>query len=162
PALALLEEAEKLLQKLEEHGRAPAHELRAVDWILDRVQRALKDVQAEVWTQDAARRAYIFADVGFATLRGLIVDDLFARGFDAVDDKEFTEWLRDHGASKETLDSAFMRSTYDTVFGFVAGDPNGESIAAGTALRSGLRMFFGYKGAFMWLMQAGMGDVVFA
>ena len=35
-------------------------------------------------------------------------------------------------------------------------------MAAGVALESAARLFFGYKGAIFWKMQAGMGDVVFA
>jgi uncharacterized protein with NAD-binding domain and iron-sulfur cluster len=35
-------------------------------------------------------------------------------------------------------------------------------MAAGLGLRACLRMFFTYRGAMMWKMQAGMGDVVFA
>ena len=35
-------------------------------------------------------------------------------------------------------------------------------MAAGVALENAARLFFTYKGAMFWKMQAGMGDVVFA
>ena len=38
----------------------------------------------------------------------------------------------------------------------------GRRLSAGQGLRGTLRTFFGYRGAFMWRMRAGMGDVVFA
>lgn len=36
------------------------------------------------------------------------------------------------------------------------------NIGAGSIPRATLRMVFTYKGAFMWKMQGGMGDVIFA
>ena len=42
------------------------------------------------------------------------------------------------------------------------GDADRPAIAAGTALRGTLRFFFCYRGAPLWKMRAGMGDVVFA
>src|SRR6185295_4652883 len=42
------------------------------------------------------------------------------------------------------------------------GDPTRPAIAAGTALRGAFRAFFGYRGAFFFRMNAGMGDIVFA
>jgi uncharacterized protein with NAD-binding domain and iron-sulfur cluster len=36
------------------------------------------------------------------------------------------------------------------------------TLSAGQGLRGTVRTFFGYRGAFMWRMRAGMGDVVFA
>ena len=111
---------------------------------------------------DALRHVFLLIDLAGTLLVGLIADRLFTVGFDAVDHEDLRDWLRRHGAAEYTLDSAFMRSTYDSVFGFLGGDPDRETLAAGTGLRSGMRMLLGYKGSFMWLMQAGMGDIVFA
>jgi len=109
-----------------------------------------------------ARRGYIVIDLLGAVLKGLALDRVMTRGFDQLDEVDFREWLRQHGASDFTLGSAFMAGTYDTVFGFLNGDPKKEVLAAGTGLRSGIRMLLGYKGHFMWKMTAGMGDIVFA
>src|SRR5207248_8011913 len=40
-------------------------------------------------------------------------------------------------------------------------DPNVRAMAAGTGLHAVLRLLFGYGGAIMWKMQAGMGDTIF-
>ena len=42
------------------------------------------------------------------------------------------------------------------------GDADRPAVAAGVALRGTLRFFFCYRGAPLWKMRAGMGDVVFA
>src|SRR6185295_5970540 len=61
-----------------------------------------------------------------------------------------------------SVDSGYLRGLYDLGFSYEDGDPARPRIAAGQALRSMLRAFFTYRGAFFWRMQAGMGDVVFA
>jgi len=130
---------------------------RAVDRLLGILHAFAKTTGMRTRT----RRAYIVADIVGAALRGLLVDRVVTRGFDRLDELDFREWLRRHGASEYSLHSAFMRGTYDTVFGYLDGDPEKEVLAAGTGLRSGLRMLLGYKGHFMWKMNAGMGDIVF-
>jgi uncharacterized protein with NAD-binding domain and iron-sulfur cluster len=55
-----------------------------------------------------------------------------------------------------------MRGLYDLAFAYEDGDPERPGMAAGQGLRGGTRMFFDYRGALFWKMQAGMGDVVFA
>jgi len=50
---------------------------------------------------------------------------------------------------------------YDLVFAYEQGDPRQPNLAAGVALRTMLRTGWTYKGAFAWMMQAGMGDTVF-
>ena len=54
-----------------------------------------------------------------------------------------------------------MRALYDMAFGYVDGDVSKPDMAAGTAVHDLLRIFFTYRGAFAWKMQAGMGDTVF-
>jgi uncharacterized protein with NAD-binding domain and iron-sulfur cluster len=127
-----------------------------VDRFLDAVS-PLGDRDPEV------RRFLLLADVAGAVIRGVIRDDvLTGGGFDQLDAVDFGDWLIHHGAQPSIRQSAFLRGSYDTVFGFRQGDPARETLAAGTGLKSGVRMFLGYKGACMWFMQAGMGDVVFA
>ena len=46
-------------------------------------------------------------------------------------------------------------------FGYMDGDVRKPNMAAGTAVHDLLRIFFTYRGAFAWKMQAGMGDTVF-
>jgi uncharacterized protein with NAD-binding domain and iron-sulfur cluster len=67
-----------------------------------------------------------------------------------------------NGASIRALQTPFLRGLYDLSMGYVDGDPEKPSLSAGQGMRGTVRTFFGYRGAFMWRMRAGMGDVVFA
>src|SRR5262249_44048000 len=84
------------------------------------------------------------------------------RGFDALDEEDFREWLGRHGASEMTLArSPVLRGLYDLTFAYRQGDKRQPSLAAGKGLQS-LLMMINYEGSFMWRMRAGMGDVVFS
>ena len=89
---------------------------------------------------------------------GLVVD---RRGLDAVDRYDLREWLMRHGASARTVQSAFVRGLYDLVFAYRDGDPSQPALSAAQGLRGIFRMFFGHRGALLYKMRAGMGDVVF-
>ena len=84
------------------------------------------------------------------------------RGLDAIEDFECREWLRLNGASLRALQAPYIRGLYDLSMGYEDGDLNRPRLSAGQGVRGSLRTFFGYRGAFMWRMRAGMGDVVFA
>ena len=90
---------------------------------------------------------------------GLISDP---RGFDAINEYDFRDWMRINGASERTLQSPLVRTCYDTAFAYENGDYNRPSHGAGVGLRGSFRMLFGYRGAPFWKMRAGMGEVVFA
>ena len=103
-------------------------------------------------------------DLAMASMRGIIRFGLVSdpRGFDAINDYDFREWLRINGASENSLDSPFIRGAYDLVFAYEDGDYERPRHGAGVALRGALRMLFSSRGAIFWKMHAGMGDVVFA
>ncbi|MEM7439046.1 MAG: NAD(P)-binding protein [Pseudomonadota bacterium] len=117
-----------------------------------------------VITDPETRRIWEVIDVVLAIVRGVLREGvLFSpRGFDLLDKYDWREWLLSHGAAQATIDSAFIRGSYDLLFAFEEGDVNLPSLAAGQAIRGAMRMFFTYRGALFWKMQAGMGDVVFA
>lgn len=132
-----------------------------VEWIAQNLRDWLeRTVIAEPYYQ----HVWEVMDLVVASLVGIFRFDLLndPRGFDAIDDYEWREWLRLNGASQRSLNSAFVVGLYDLCMAYEDGDPNKPSIAAGTSLRSTLRMFFSYRGALYWRMSAGMGDVVFA
>ncbi|MFA6957917.1 MAG: NAD(P)-binding protein [Thermoanaerobaculia bacterium] len=112
--------------------------------------------------RDLVRRARLVLDFSLATVRGILRDGVLLHGWEAVNDREWRDWLREHGASQSTIDSALVRGIYDYVFGFVKGVETDRALEAGTGTHGLLRLFFTYKGAMFWEMQAGMGDVVFA
>jgi uncharacterized protein with NAD-binding domain and iron-sulfur cluster len=121
-------------------------------------------LEALIVGDDELRRMWEIVDLTLAVLRGAmrfrLLTDL--RGFDAIDEYDCREWLLLNGASKRSVDSAFVRALYDLAFAYENGDTARPRIAAGQALRGAVRAFFTYRGAFFWKMQAGMGDVVFA
>jgi uncharacterized protein with NAD-binding domain and iron-sulfur cluster len=107
------------------------------------------------------RQCFIFTDTGTTVTCGMIQDNVIERGFDVLDNEEFTAWLLRHGISQNpTLTvGPLVRGIYDLAFAYESGKtPN---IAAGTALRGMIRLAVTYKGSFYWMMQAGMGDTVF-
>jgi uncharacterized protein with NAD-binding domain and iron-sulfur cluster len=125
---------------------------------------ARRQIQSLVAADGELRAVWQVIDLILAILRGatrcgLALDP---RGFDALNDYDWREWLRLNGASEQSLDSGFMRGIYDLAFAFEDGDTKRPRLAAGVALRGAMRMFFTYRGALFWRMSAGMGDIVFA
>lgn len=134
---------------------------RLLDSLASAARRQIDDRVAQ---DGELRRVWQVIDLILAIVRGSVRCGLAfdPRGFDAINDYDWREWLRIHGAAQQSLDSGFMRGIYDLAFAFEDGDPNRPRLAAGVALRGAMRMFFTYRGALFWRMSAGMGDVVFA
>jgi uncharacterized protein with NAD-binding domain and iron-sulfur cluster len=159
--------AEALDSLAEEAARAPLT-LDALDVTLRALEIALGYLRgrwdAEVRGSDTLRRCWYLVDLLIATVRGLIEDGVIAADdFGAVDDVDFRSWLLAHGASRDTVECALVRTlVYDLPFAYRGGDPQRPACSAGVALRGMLRLFFGFRGSVMWKMNAGMGDVVFA
>ncbi|HKN11553.1 MAG TPA: FAD-dependent oxidoreductase [Candidatus Binatus sp.] len=103
-------------------------------------------------------------DLAMASMRGILRFGLVSdpRGFDAINDYDFREWLRINGASERSIQSPLIRGAYDLVFAYEDGDYQRPRHGAGVALRGALRMLFSSRGAIFWKMNAGMGDTVFA
>jgi uncharacterized protein with NAD-binding domain and iron-sulfur cluster len=103
-------------------------------------------------------------DLAMASMRGILRFGLISdpRGFDAINDYDFRDWLRINGASERSLESPLIRGAYDLVFAYEDGDYQRPRHGAGVALRGALRMLFSSRGAIFWKMHAGMGDTVFA
>lgn len=122
-----------------------------------------KKVEHDLGGDDELRRAFLIADLAFANIRGIIREGILTHreGLDALDKYEYLEFLQKYGAKLATIDAAPLKGLYDLVFGYENGEVAKPNFAAGAALRSVLRIGFGYKGAIFWKMQAGMGDTVF-
>ncbi len=134
--------------------------------ILDRVLETLRHRIERLTDQDPAhRRSWFVIELALAHVRGIIADGLLVaeEGLDAIDDWEYVDWLLEHGCAWEAAQCSFVRTlVYDLPFSYEGGQYDRPRAAAGTALRCVARFFFGYKGALMWKMAAGMGDTVFA
>ena len=113
------------------------------------------------------RLFFTMFDVIASTVAGISEDGVLEHGFDEINKYEWSEWLQKHGAKEVTIGrtpaerSPVLRSVYDVAFGYVDGDIAKANVAAGTATNDLLRLLFSYRGALMYKMQAGMGDVVF-
>jgi len=113
---------------------------------------------------DETRRIWQVIDLCLAIVKGSLRFGLLTdpRGFDAINEYDCRQWLELCGASKDSTNCAFVRGLYDLAFGYEDGDIHRPRLAAGQALRGAVRMFFTYRGALFWKMNAGMGDIVFA
>lgn len=134
--------------------------------LLKWLQAVLHDVgawlqQVGLWPDDV-RRLYLCMDLALAAGIGMLADELVSKGFEVINHIDFCAWLASHGAQPASVDSAPVRGFYDLVFAYRDGDPQQPDIEAGTMLRGMLKVGLGYRGAIMYKMQAGMGDVVFA
>ncbi len=103
-------------------------------------------------------------DLAISNLVGIVSDRLLVRkdGLSAINDMDYRDWLRRHGAAPATVDCAIVRGMYDLVFAFQEGDPERPAFSAGLGLELATRMLFDYDGSLFWKMEAGMGEIVFA
>ncbi|NOT41923.1 MAG: NAD(P)-binding protein [Alphaproteobacteria bacterium] len=134
-----------------------------IDWMLSQMQDQLHAYDVTK-LKGEARKAWLILDAALATLRGVLRDDIVERGFNAIDDVEFTAWLRRNGAKDASCCSFSVQWVYDYCFAYKDGlaQETSRTIAAGACLRGVAKMFFGRKGEFFYRMNAGMGDAVFA
>jgi uncharacterized protein with NAD-binding domain and iron-sulfur cluster len=119
------------------------------------------EVIKEIAAHDESRRLYVLADLAAAMARGVVRDDVIGRGFTAVDDWDFADWLRAHGASELALQSAPLRGFYDYFFAYDHGDPAQPRMSAAMGLYHLVRLVFTYKQSLFFKMASGMGDAVF-
>jgi uncharacterized protein with NAD-binding domain and iron-sulfur cluster len=109
---------------------------------------------------------WILLDLAVSNMLGIIADQLLFKPLNTINSYDYREWLGHHGADQLTLDSAPVMVLYELVFAYEQGVTQGANVKpnleAGTLLHGLPRIALGYTGAFMWLMQAGMGDTVFA
>lgn len=160
-ALEITRDAVGQYKTLPKTGRAAQHAGMSLLW------RALKRwLEARfahlLDTHTDIRRLFIMADLGLTIGIGMLEDGVLTNGFDVINDIDFKDWLRKHGANEQySVQSAPVRGFYDLVFAFIDGDVDQPNIEAGTMLRGILSIALLYKGGVMWKMQAGMGDTIF-
>jgi uncharacterized protein with NAD-binding domain and iron-sulfur cluster len=124
------------------------------DWLWPRVEPVI-DTDAD------KRRLWTMVDIVGTAIIGMIEDEVVTKGFEVINHLDVVEWLRIHGAKEVSLTSAWVRGGYDFAFAYQDGDKKTPRFEAGTAVRAGFRAFLTYKGAVMWEMQSGMGEVAF-
>lgn len=135
------------------------------DALTEQLDRMRVDLDVVVSRGDPSlRRLGELADLVVSCCLGIVRDQLLTdpRGYGAIDDLDFRDWLRRHGARAQTLDSALVRGMYDLVFAYRDGDRTQPRFCAGLGLFLAGKFFFDYRGSLFWHLQAGMGDIVFA
>jgi uncharacterized protein with NAD-binding domain and iron-sulfur cluster len=117
-------------------------------------------------TEEALRHDLLLLRLGYSGLKGLVRDVLLHDGdFSRIDNLDFRVWLMRHGARDCDVWSAPVKALYDLGFAYVDGeatDPASAQAAAGVALYVSLQIMFGCRGALLWKMKGGAGDILFA
>ena len=147
-------------------GSADPEDQASIHGFIERaVTLAGRHLRDRAFDTDAGRRAWYLGDMFLAIARGMLRYDILtsSEAFDTIDDFDFSDWLIMNGADEETARSSLITTVvYDLAFAYQGGDPHKPMFSAAAALRGLFRLFFTYKGAIAWKMEAGMGDVVFA
>lgn len=113
---------------------------------------------------DLKRHEFVLLDFSIAIMKGVITHGLLKEeiDYDALDEHDAVDWLRQHGASEITCDSGLVHAMYDLMLAYENGDVKKPRFGAGSFLHFAIRMTLTYRGAIFWKMQAGMGDTIFA
>ena len=100
--------------------------------------------------------------IGAAFTKGVLEDVVLGgRTYAQLCDEDFRGWLASHEAQPDVLrSSTFLRAFYDTVMQYEDGDPARPSMASTAAIVTLLRLACTTKGAMMWELQAGMGELI--
>lgn len=131
---------------------------RALEQITRALHRRLDRLAAR---KLGVHRAFIAIDWALAVLRGVLRDGLASpEGWRRVDHLDYKTWLKNHGADDRTINSVLVRAYYSAVL--AVPEDRHIPVAAGTALRTQLRMFLTYRGAFLNKIRAGLGDCAIA
>jgi uncharacterized protein with NAD-binding domain and iron-sulfur cluster len=135
--------------------------------LLDEFRRQVGQyLRAKIETDREVRHLWILLDLVVTNLRGILADDLIFQSFDTINHYDYCEWLTRHGADQVTVASPPVTVLYELVFAYEDGVTEGPQVKpnleAGTLLHVLPRIGMGYTGAFMWMMQSGMGDTIFA
>jgi uncharacterized protein with NAD-binding domain and iron-sulfur cluster len=146
---------------VDRHGAAIASALGTADLLIDATGLQLSRVFRQ---SEEVRRLWAIVDLVLAVLRGLLRDRVVdERSLQALDEREFRTWLVANGATVDSVEGPFVRAiVYDLAFAYQRGQTGEPSCGAGTAVRGLHRTLFTYRGALMWKLCGGMGDVVFA
>ncbi|MEM1089800.1 MAG: FAD-dependent oxidoreductase [Pseudomonadota bacterium] len=157
----------KLVQELERHADVASHPALA-KWLVGLLEKCWRPLAkllsaGELLEEHSdLRHLFVILDLGLATLSGLFQDRIPERGFDAIDDENFAEWLGRHGAHPITLSSPLTLNTIALSYQFPQGDTSiAPQMSAASYLDWNLRQF-AYLGAFGMLFAAGTGETVIA
>ena len=110
------------------------------------IERVRDRLARGVDVDDRVYRIGQLVEIVVASIRGVVSDEVLTKGFGAIDDHEFLDWLRSHGASDDAVKSPVLIGGYDLAFAFRGGDPTRPSLAAGVALENAARLLLHLQG----------------
>ena len=93
-------------------------------------------------------------------LRGIRDDDLLRDGLKKVDDENFSDWLRRHGATEQLMRAPITLATINTTYQYPGGDlARLPVMSAASYIQWTLRALINLGGAY-YLFAAGSGDTI--
>ncbi|MBW1296452.1 NAD(P)-binding protein [Aquimarina litoralis] len=105
----------------------------------------------------------VFVEFGLVNMKGTFADvynpETHELDYEKINDLDYREWLKNHGASERLLSSAMVRFLYTGTFHNLTGADQQGSLAAGVGLHF-LTNSAGYKGSFVWKFKAGTADTM--
>ncbi|PKV51399.1 putative NAD(P)-binding protein [Aquimarina sp. MAR_2010_214] len=105
----------------------------------------------------------VFVEFGLVNMKGTFEDvynsETHELDYERINDLDYREWLRNHGASERLLSSAMVRFLYTGTFHNLTGPDQQGNLAAGVGLHF-LTNSAGYKGSFVWKFKAGTADTM--
>jgi uncharacterized protein with NAD-binding domain and iron-sulfur cluster len=141
-------------------GLGPAHPL--LDLLTDGWKALSGVLLGLVEGDDNLRHLFIIIDYLLALIHGVIADDIAEKGYDAIDDQNWSDWLAAQGAHPLTVSSPLALTTINLSYQYPTGDTTlPPRMAAGCYLHWTLRAF-AYLGSTVWQFAAGTGETVIA
>ena len=109
---------------------------------------------------DSDRRAALRADFLKTLLKGIRDDNIEVRGFISIDDVDFDEWLKKHGASAELMQSPLVVSTINLSFQYPNGDLAQKPVMSASSYVQWVLRLLVYMEAPYLLFAAGTGETL--
>ncbi|HEX7663001.1 MAG TPA: acetoacetate decarboxylase family protein, partial [Polyangiaceae bacterium] len=135
----------------------PTSLVKAIEDVFDDIKNL---VLPKDWTNPIRKQLFEFTRI---LVQGTIAEiALSPKSFDDFDGIDFRAWMKKHGASDEILNGPVCQIPYDGVFAYAGPDTDHPLLGAGLAIRGLLRLAFFYETAPYFVMNAGMGEAVFA
>ncbi len=135
--------------------------------LLQRIESALwKEARSllrfALGTDPHATQIITIIDWIFTLIEGALVDDVITKGFDYLDNDNWTNWLARHGALPETISSPMAINTVNLAYQYPHGDTSKPSaMAAGCYVHWSLRAL-GFCGYAIYTFAAGTGETIIA
>ncbi len=103
---------------------------------------------------------FVGLDLAITSVKGLIADDVLAKGIDSIDGENYYDWLARHGASKTLLSATSLQGIPNTALSYEYGDTTKiPTMSAAAYLTFALRALTG-KGAGGYFFAEGTGETI--